>query len=351
MKPADTLAVTTPTSRGTGHVARKETTARIHAETQRASFHHTFAQIQPTITAASTQVRVQHGDTLIGLTRKYLSHQGISTTSAELYVRAMALAKQNRLENPDLIRVGQTLNFSNARPSVPPAQISEQPATAQPQLGRSTQSQQLADHIATDYNKVAVVGDSIAVGIGGALLERDGITPQFAAGRKFLSQTKGNYVIDATGGHSSPQILDQLHRNPNIKNAELAIISVGTNDFVNSKVNGYYTPERITRNLESIRSELKAKKSIWVLPYDLKAKELVESVARHHGDQTIDLAQFRAADRYHPQNYNAIASNLSSLLTVQNSTAIKAENLKDGLDQQSGWASTQNVLLARGARL
>lgn len=92
------------------------------------------------------------------------------------------------------------------------------------------------------------------------MLQQSGITPDFAPGRKFLTQSQGSLAVNAVGGHSSPQILDQLNKHAGVKNAELAIISVGTNDFVNSTFNKSYTPERITQNLQRIRSELNAKK-------------------------------------------------------------------------------------------
>ena len=165
--------------------------------------------------------------------------------------------------------------------------------------------------------KIAIVGDSIAVGIGGALLQQSGITPEFAVGRKFLKQSQGHFAVNAVGGHSSPQTLEQLNKHSRVKNAELAIISIGTNDFLNSSVNNYYTPKRITQNLQRIRTELNAKERVWILPYDTKASELVQSVAKEYGDKTIDLAQFKAADRYHPRNYAAIATSISYLVSQQ----------------------------------
>ncbi len=176
--------------------------------------------------------------------------------------------------------------------------------------------------------KIAIVGDSIAVGIGGALLEQSGITPEFAPGRKFLKQSQGRFAVNAVGGHSSPQTLDQLNKHNGVKNAELAIISVGTNDFLNSSVNKYYTPERITQNLQRIRTELNAKERVWVLPYDTKARQLVQSVAKEHGDKTIDLAQFKPADSYHPRNYAAIATSISHLVSPHKTQVSSIETKK-----------------------
>jgi lysophospholipase L1-like esterase len=166
--------------------------------------------------------------------------------------------------------------------------------------------------------KVAIVGDSIAVGIGGALLQQSGIAPEFAPGMKFLTQSQGGFAVNAIGGHSSPQILDQLSKHVGVKNADMAIISVGTNDFVNSANNKYYTPGRITQNLQRIRTEINAKERVWVLPYDPKARELVASVAKEREDRIIDLAKFRQSDRYHPKDYAAIANSLAPLLSQLN---------------------------------
>lgn len=351
MKPLETFPATTSALADMGRPARAETLPRTSSDTKGARFRDTLAQIQPATTATSSRVQVQRGDTLTSLSRKYLNAQGQTATASDVHRLAMSVAKNNRLANPDLIHAGQKLDFSGARSSLHTPNASAPPAAGASLTNRPAQAQPTLPQAPGDMGKVAIVGDSIAVGIGGALLERSGITPEFAPGRKFLAQAQGSYVVDATGGHSSPQILERLHRNPGIKNAELAIISVGTNDFVNSTVNGYYTPERITRNLQRIRSELNAKERIWVLPYDPKARELVQSVAREHGDKTIDLAQFQPADRYHPRNYSAIASSLSPLLTAQQAGTALAQGQEDRRNQPQAWVSTQNVLLARNTRL
>jgi hypothetical protein len=324
-------------------------------------FQETLAQVQPIGPQGGRQVRVQTGETLIGITRKVLQDQGQTPSEAEVHRVAMAVAKNNALANPNLIRAGQTLTFPGITLARKPPEL-ETPTptptpTSTPTLPAMTANKALTDTppvapvapLATaparTGPKIAIVGDSIAVGIGGAVLKQSGITPEFAPGRKFLTQHQGSFAVNAVGGHSSPQTLSQLNKDAGVKNADLAIISVGTNDFVNSPVNKYYTPERITQNLQRIRTELNAKDRVWVLPYDPKARELVQSVANERGDKTIDLGQFQPADRYHPRNYAAIASSISPLLNQIQSAQAAAP-----MPHQQAWVSTQNALLARGAK-
>ena len=320
-------------------------------------FQEKLAQVQPTGPQDGGQVRVQTGETLIGITRRVLQYQGQIPSEAEVYRVAMTVAKNNAVTNPNLIRVGQTLTFPGGTLARNPAEfetpkpakpIGLGPAVSGPSASGPTAPATTLPGMAAPAStgpKIAIVGDSIAVGIGGAVLKQSGITPEFAPGRKFLTQHQGSFAVNAVGGHSSPQILSQLNKDAGVKNADLAIISVGTNDFVNGPVNKYYTPERITLNLQRIRTELNAKDRVWVLPYDPKARELVKSVADERGDKTIDLGQFQPADRYHPRNYAAIASSISPLLNQ-----IQSAHAAAPMANQQAWGSTQNALLARGAK-
>jgi lysophospholipase L1-like esterase len=342
-------------SSGQGSGSGAGTVASLH-------FQEALAQAHPTSPQTGRPVRVQAGETLIGITRRVLQEQGQAPKEAEVHRVAMAVAKSNALANPNLIRAGQTLSFpalalSRTAPELAPSEklaapeklaIPEKLAPPETVSKLSPEPTSVAPRAPVSPStgpKIAIVGDSIAVGIGGALLKQSGITPEFAPGRKFLTQHQGAFAVNAVGGHSSPQILSQLNKDAGVKNADLAIISVGTNDLVNSTVNKYYTPERITQNLQRIRADLNAKDRIWVLPYDPKARELVESVAKERGDKTIDLAQFQPADRYHPRNYAAIASSLTPWVNPLQvaQTAVAAPG-------QQAWVSTQNALLARGAK-
>ncbi len=319
-------------------------------------------------------VTVEKGDTLINLTRRQwmAQQQAQSSTQSstqsqtkslnptELYKLSLQVAKNNGLNDPNLIRVGQQLDFSSIHK--PEAKPSADPLASRPEAKPPTDalaSRQDLPPVAEERTsapasasakpqKVAVVGDSIAVGIGGALIKQSGITPTFADGRKFLNQVTDQLVVDATGGHSSPQILRKLNANPQIQNADLAIISVGTNDLVNSTVNAYYTPDRITTNLQKIRDSMHAKSNLWVLPYDEKARDLVMNVAQRNGDQTLDLAAFQKADRYHPKNYSEIAKALSVNLAGKGTEPSTVQNaqLTQNL-QANAWPSTLSALMAR----
>lgn len=379
MNPVGPFQTATSALPESGRAARLNTSSAPTGSVASNPFQETLAQVQPKGSQVDGQVRVQTGETLIGITRRVLQDQGQNPSEAEVHRVAMAVAKNNALANPNLIRTGQTLNFPNVTLARKPPEL-ESPITASPSasghiaptptptptpaptptlpamsankaLAETAPAAPLATAPAKSGPKIAIVGDSIAVGIGGAVLKQSGITPEFAPGRKFLTQHQGSFAVNAVGGHSSPQILSQLNKDAGVKNADLAIISVGTNDLVNSPVNKYYTPERITQNLQRIRTELNAKDRVWVLPYDPKARELVQSVANERGDKTIDLGQFQPADRYHPRNYAAIASSISPLLNQIQSAQASAPvaSAAPALHQQA-WVSTQNALLARGAK-
>ena len=292
-----------------------------------------FAQFVKAESGDPARMPVEKGDTLISMTKRFMRAQHQNPTDGEVYKLSMAVAKHNRLANPNLIHVGQVLDFS--------ALTSPIAAASTPQPSEPPQTAPM---------KLVVVGDSIAVGIGGALLKQSGVKPEFAEGRKFLQQVSDQYVVDATGGHSSPQILKKLSANPMVKHADVAILSVGTNDWVNSKVNAYYTPERITANLQKIRAEVNAKDHVWVLPYDEQAKALVLKVAQEHGDKTLDLEPFQKADRYHPRSYADIAKSLTQSLTTaslnaQQPAPAAAQEVSKG--PSSTWVSTQSALMSR----
>lgn len=285
---------------------------------------------------------VEKGDTLVGLTRRHLQGQAIRPPASELYRLSLEVARHNGITDANLIKVGQRLDFSNLL-------MPGQPQVSAPKSNHQDPTPLKAGEIASSPSanavppkRVAVIGDSIAVGIGGALIKQSGGAPRYAEGRKFLNQVTEQLVVDATGGHSSPQILRKLSANPQLHHADLAIISVGTNDLVNSTVNAYYTPERISANLQKIRDQMQAKSNVWVLPYDDKARELVLHVAQRNGDQTLDLANFQKADRHHPKNYAEIANALSSSRLARDSGITSSP-----AQPASEWPSTLSALMAR----
>jgi lysophospholipase L1-like esterase len=166
--------------------------------------------------------------------------------------------------------------------------------------------------------------------------------------QKNLVRNESAYVVDATGGHSSIQILRDIAKNPGVKDADLAIVSVGTNDVVNQPVNTYYSPAQITENLRKIRTSLNANRYLWVLPYDTQARQLVLSVARQFGDSAIDLADFRKADRYHPADYRQIVRSLNPVIQQALGTDAPDRLAVAGLPGGGpAWPSTASVLRAR----
>ena len=57
-------------------------------------------------------VTVQAGQTLVGMTRQHLGAAAQGLSPVEIYRMALSVGRFNGLRNPDLIRVGQSLDFS-----------------------------------------------------------------------------------------------------------------------------------------------------------------------------------------------------------------------------------------------
>ena len=57
-------------------------------------------------------VRVQRGDTLVGLTRHYLGDAATQLNKSQIYDLAKNLARENGIPNPDRIRPGQQINMA-----------------------------------------------------------------------------------------------------------------------------------------------------------------------------------------------------------------------------------------------
>lgn len=134
--------------------------------------------------------------------------------------------------------------------------------------------------------KVVVVGDSIAVGIG--------------------SQISGA-IVDAKVGISSGAVLAKASSNANLKDADLAIVSAGTNDYPQANGGKNKNPQLTISNIQSIRSALGAKKCVWILPFNRKAaKDILSAVG---GDDTVDLASISSPspDGLHPSSYASVA--------------------------------------------
>lgn len=295
-------------------------------------------------------VTVQAGQTLVGMTRQHLGAAAQGLSPVEIYRMALSVGRFNGLRNPDLIRVGQSLDFSvlgarTVTSASAPVQTPTAVASSAPLSAPTPQSQEAVTQTA---RRISVVGDSIAVGIGGHLLKSQGLLSDFRPFQKNLVRNESAYAVDATGGHSSIQILRDIAKNPGVKDADLAIVSVGTNDVVNQPVNTYYSPAQITENLRKIRTSLNANRYLWVLPYDTQARQLVLSVARQFGDSAIDLADFRKADRYHPADYRQIVRSLNPVIQQALGTDAPDRLAVAGLPGGSpAWPSTASVLRAR----
>lgn len=115
------------------------------------------------------------------------------------------------------------------------------------------------------------IGDSIAVGAGQA----------------------AHCSINAKVGASSSYIANHTLST----NKSVAIISAGSNDASNPK---------LASNLEKIRSKIKSKTVVWIVPYNRTAARAVISVARNNGDRYIDLVSVKTNDGVHPASYRQL---------------------------------------------
>jgi len=131
--------------------------------------------------------------------------------------------------------------------------------------------------------KFVVVGDSLAVGIGG--------------------QIPGCIKV-ATEGISSAQILKNIQGNTSIQNADVAIVSAGANDGWG--ISGNIDDKTTVANIQAIRSALNAKKYVWVLPYNRNCARAVAKAIG--GDASVDLPTIiDAGDGIHPKSYVPVA--------------------------------------------
>ena len=121
----------------------------------------------------------------------------------------------------------------------------------------------------------AIVGDSIALGI----------SMQIPACRH-----------NAKVGIASDAVIARVDAS-----VEVTVVSAGSNDPSNP---------RLRDNLKRIRK--RAKRVIWVLPVNAKARAAVTAVAAAHGDPVVSFAP--AGDHVHPQSYAALARTVSAAL-------------------------------------
>ena len=82
----------------------------------------------------------------------------------------------------------------------------------------------------------------------------------------------------------------------------------------------------------------------------------MKSLAQQYGDQTIDLADFRKADKYHPREYGAVAASVNQVLQSSAKTAVASSTLSPYVtfmppvtNSVSTFQSTAEVLNHKGA--
>ena len=320
-------------------------------------------------------VQVSAGDTLSGIVARHLrvTHSGLP--ASQMFRLALAIAKDNGIANPNLILPGQTIDLSNLQthvqapvqtpaPSriaapldrapapgssrlatIAPPQASRPPDSAAAQravspgelntaaqdaarLGEADPRQALvrpagpqpwpgphgqAGQDPRASPKIAVVGDSIALGIGISLLKRSQIAPVLSERGNTLAHQDSKFAVQASGSLNSSQILKAVRGNPGVQGSDIAVISVSTNDLASLGAGGDRAAKRVADQVAEIRSTMQAKQYIWVLPYDPRASRIVQSIAREHGDGTLDLSEFQTSDKYHPSSYAAISKRLQPL--------------------------------------
>jgi hypothetical protein len=121
----------------------------------------------------------------------------------------------------------------------------------------------------------AVVGDSIAAGAG-----------QYIAACR----------VNAKNGISSHAVIDRVD-----PSADVNVVSAGSNDPDNPDLHS---------NLERIRA--RARRTIWILPIETRARAAVQAVAAEHGDPVVSFAP--AGDHVHPSSEVALARSIAAVI-------------------------------------
>jgi hypothetical protein len=124
----------------------------------------------------------------------------------------------------------------------------------------------------------AVVGDSIAVGAG-----------------QYMRSCKVNAKI----GILSSAVIARVDPFVNVN-----VVSAGSNDPANPNLHA---------NLENIRS--RARRVIWILPIETRARAEVQAVATAHGDPVVSFAP--SGDHVHPRSDFNLARSISAIMDAQ----------------------------------
>lgn len=119
-----------------------------------------------------------------------------------------------------------------------------------------------------------IMGDSIATGLSAVTLEC-------------------KHAVKS--GITSEQWYDKFKYNPYYRDTlyKTVVISLGTNDYKNN------TEEK----LHEIRRWVRGERIFWVLPSPTKKplqRSIVEKVARHYNDSTVDISKMTGKDGIHP---------------------------------------------------
>lgn len=125
------------------------------------------------------------------------------------------------------------------------------------------------------------LGDSIDVGAAAAVRARYGVTCDVAAREGVSAATVASWP-------------------PIAKAYDTAIVSLGSN-----------IPDdpRLAERIEGIRTALRARRVIWLLPYHRGAAAVVTRIAIRFRDDRLDLAAIATRDGVHP-DYRALADAL-----------------------------------------
>jgi hypothetical protein len=126
----------------------------------------------------------------------------------------------------------------------------------------------------------AIVGDSIAAGAG-----------------KYVP----GCTVNAKIGIPSTAVIARVD-----PSAEINVVSAGSNDPDNPK---------LLANLVQIRE--RAKRVVWILPIDARARAAVRAVAEAHHDPVVAFDP--GGDRVHPRSEEALAKSIDAVVTAQGS--------------------------------
>ena len=162
---------------------------------------------------------------------------------------------------------------------------------------------------------ISVAGDSLAVGTGAALQNK-----------------QAGVTIVATVGINTKRILADVNASAAVKNPRFAVISGGGNDLADVASAGYpLSPEILARvnavkeNARSIRKAINAQSGVvWLLSRNRLAADAIREVAAEQGNRVIDTLNYSSADGIHPKDYNAVARDVLKLFE-QSGTGVETK--------------------------